>query len=210
MSMQTTVFVQSYPPLPFDRSAILRYAGARESTPELNALLDECLVEAEKAFVGKICYCQMPISFADGVTDLAFTKTTSKDLARNLAGCDRAVVFAATVGIGIDRLIAKYTSLSPAKALLLQAIGTERIESLCDRFNEEIREKAKAEACNTRPRFSPGYGDLPLSLQQDVFSLLGCSAKIGLSLNQSLLMSPTKSVTAIIGLIPDSTTRRTL
>ena len=51
-----------------------------------------------------------------------------------------------------------------------------------------------------RPRFSPGYGDLPLELQKDVFRVLDCPRKIGLSLNESLLMSPSKSVTAIIGI----------
>lgn len=51
----------------------------------------------------------------------------------------------------------------------------------------------------TRPRFSPGYGDLPINMQKDIFAALDCPRKIGLSLNESLLMSPSKSVTAIIG-----------
>ena len=42
----------------------------------------------------------------------------------------------------------------------------------------------------TRPRFSPGYGDLPLTVQKDFFRVLDCTRKIGLSLNDSLLMSP--------------------
>ena len=51
-----------------------------------------------------------------------------------------------------------------------------------------------------RPRFSPGYGDLPLALQADVFWALDCTSKIGVSLSESLIMSPQKSVTAIIGI----------
>jgi hypothetical protein len=74
----------------------------------------------------------------------------------------------------------------------LGAIGTERIESLCDAFCNEF-EKATH-------RVSAGYGDLPLEIQPQIFALLDCSRKIGLTLNQSLVMSPTKSVTAIFGL----------
>jgi cobalamin-dependent methionine synthase I len=51
-----------------------------------------------------------------------------------------------------------------------------------------------------RPRFSPGYGDLPLELQTNLFKVLDCQHFIGLTLNDSMLMSPSKSVTAIVGL----------
>ena len=86
---------------------------------------------------------------------------------------------------------------------MLQAVGAERIEALCDLFNGEITEKKRAEGLYTRPRFSPGYGDLPLELQKDIFDVLDCPRQIGLTLNQSLLMSPSKSVTAIIGVGAD-------
>ena len=51
-----------------------------------------------------------------------------------------------------------------------------------------------------KPRFSPGYGDVPLEIQKDIVMLLDCAKRIGVSLNDSLLMSPSKSVTAFIGL----------
>ena len=81
--------------------------------------------------------------------------------------------------------------------MFFQAIGAERIESLCDAFCAE----REAEGLRLRPRFSPGYGDLPLELQRDLFRGLDCSRKIGLTLNESLLMSPSKSVTAIAGIV---------
>ena len=126
----------------------------------------------------------------------------SNDLNKNLIGCDRIIVFAATIGIEIDRLISKYGRLSPAKALCFQAIGAERIESLCETFNNDMRERCAREGSQVRPRFSPGYGDFPLEAQKDIFRVLDCYRKIGLSLNDSLLMSPSKSVTALIGIKP--------
>ena len=120
--------------------------------------------------------------------DLGFTVTHSRDLQKNLKGCCRIILFGATVGLELDRLIARYGRLSPSKALCFQAIGAERIESLCNAFNDEIDEIFREQGMYTRPRFSPGYGDLPINMQKDIFAALDCPRKIGLSLNESLLI----------------------
>ena len=110
------------------------------------------------------------------------------------------VIFGATVGLEADRLIKRYSRLDTARAVMLQAIGAERIEALCDAFCADIEENVAERGLFTRPRFSPGYGDLPLEIQRDFVRVLDCRRKIGVTLNESLLMSPSKSVTAIIGL----------
>ena len=91
----------------------------------------------------------------------------------------------------------KYSKISPSKALMFQALGAERIESLCDTFCNDMNNEL---GVRLKPRFSAGYGDLPLEVQKDIFRVLDCPRKIGLTLNDSLLMSPTKSVTAIVGI----------
>lgn len=187
---------------PADRQEILRYAGTREETPELSGLLNEVLTEAEPVLTGKVCWMEYPIRQEDAFLDLGFARVDSAALKRTLSGCDQIILFAATVGLGLDRLIIRYGHVSPAKALLLQALGAERIEALCNTFCETVRQEAHTAGLKTTPRFSPGYGDVSLSLQSDIFRVLDCSRKIGLTLNDSYLMSPTKSVTAIIGLGP--------
>lgn len=187
--MKTAVYTKTYTPPPFNRQEILRYAGVGEEAPEIAAVLDSCMEEIAPQLVYKVCWCELPVEAADSFGP-------SKDLARRLRGCDTLVVFAATVGMAVDRLIARYGKVSPVKALLFQAIGAERIESLCDAFEEDIRgQKPKA-----APRFSPGYGDIPLDVQRRIFQILEPSRSIGVTLNESLLMSPSKSVTAIIGI----------
>ena len=109
---------------------------------------------------------------------------------------------AATVGLELDRLIARAQSGAPARALLLQAIGAERIEALADAVAADARADAARRGLAVRPRFSPGYGDLPLALQREIFAALDCPRRIGLTLGGSLLMTPTKSVTALIGAGP--------
>ena len=203
-----TVCAKTYPAPAFDRREILRYAGVRGEAPELEALAEQCIAESDGKLSYKVCWREFPVRRREGVLDLGFAETSSDSLARNLAGCDSVVLFAATVGLGMDRQIARYSALSPARAVLLQALGTERIEALCDAFNEEITREQAAMGRETRPRFSPGYGDLPLEIQKRVFAVLDCPRMIGLSLNENLMMSPSKSVTALIGVTGDGEERK--
>lgn len=193
-------------------SEFLRYAGIKKTpvqkegdavlTDAVEEAAGECIREAMPLLSYKVSYRRFPINIGEDEFSMPFDIMGSKDILKNLSGCDEVVIFAATIGVGIDRLIRKYNHLSPSKALLMQALGAERIEALCDLFNSEI--EAEASLCGKRlkPRYSPGYGDLPLEVQRSFFSLLDCTRRIGVTLNESLLMSPSKSVTAIIGIRP--------
>ncbi|MBQ6719096.1 MAG: Vitamin B12 dependent methionine synthase activation subunit [Oscillospiraceae bacterium] len=198
--MMHTIYTGTFSVPPVQKAEILRYAGAREATPELSALLEEALAEAAPCLTYRVCWQKLPIIQNGTGLDLTFARTQSEALRRHLQGCSHIILFGATVGIGLDRLIARYGKTAPAKALLLQAIGAERIEALCNAFSKKIKQDAAPEGLCTTSRFSPGYGDLPLELQRDIFRSLNCSGKIGLTLNESLMMSPSKSVTAIIGI----------
>lgn len=199
--MNLSIITKTYNEPSFCEKEILRYAGCKSFEEELLQPLRTCIKEVQGRLTYKVCYRELPVVVTDTTCRLGDWCIESEHLARNLRGCNSVIIFGATIGVEIDRLIAKYGRISPSKALLLQAIGAERIEALCDVFCEDIaREKNMA----TRPRFSPGYGDLPLEMQKEFFRLLDCSKKIGLSLNDSLLMSPSKSVTAFLGLTDGS------
>lgn len=171
---------------PFDKREILRYAGVQgEADEKTLALLQECLQACEGAFSYRACYLTLSKTELFALLPLA---KESLAFAKFLDGKDEAVLFAATVGLGVDRLIHRYASVSPVKALLFQAIGAERIETLCEAFCKEL---------GLKKRFSPGYADLALETQRGIFAALGCEKRLGISLTDSLLMTPTKSVTAI-------------
>lgn len=189
--MSGIIYRKTYPQPPVCRREILRYAGCRQGDEELERLLDACLEEALPRLRYQVCW-----RFLNAEEQETFLRQ-SRLLEKNLSGCREVVLLASTVGVELDRLIARYSHLSPTKALLVQAIGAERIEALCDRFCADL---AAQRALTARPRFSPGYGDLPLQAQQQIFALLDCPRTIGLFLNESLLMSPSKSVTAFLGL----------
>ena len=193
--MLNGVYAKTYPPQPFDRREILRYAGCRSETEEISGALDECLRICADAFSYRVCYTVWTAKQCFEVFGCE-----SQTLNAHLDGCDYAVIFAGTVGLEIDRLIAKYASVALSKSVFLQAIGAERIESLCEVFCAELDKQAKAQGYTAGSRFSAGYGDFPLTAQQPIFEALDCARKIGLTLTDSLLMSPTKSVTAVVGL----------
>lgn len=208
MNQDNIVYVRKYNGndtaiFPVNKQEVWRYSGytgiAKNVDENINKLFDDIMKELENCFQFKVCYRRMPLKW-DGDMPVFPFPCESKDLARCLKGCSEVVVFAATIGLEIDRKIARYERFSPAKALLIHCYGAERIESLCDGFCNEIEQELLSEQLYCTNRFSPGYGDLPLELQRDLFTLLDCNRKIGVSLNESLLMSPSKSVTAIFGI----------
>ena len=163
-------------------------------------LVESVTKEAMPLLRYRVCWRDADLLHTEESVSFATLCTKSRDLCRNLQNCTRVLLFAATVGLELDRLIARYSKASPSRAVALQALGAERVESLCDAFLTDMKSFYQKEGLLMRPRFSPGYGDLPLCMQRDIFRLLDCPGKIGLSLNESLLMSPTKSVTAVVGL----------
>jgi hypothetical protein len=201
----TPVFRESYPAPPLDEREVLRYAGCREADGEMLALLRDCRALAEPLLTYRLCYCELPCSVTGETCALGGLRVRSASLASHLSGCHAAIAFAATVGLPLDRLIAREGRLSPARGVMLQALGAERIEALCDAFEEDTRARMRETGLLCRRRFSPGYGDLPLSFQADLFSLLACEKAIGLTLTGSGMMVPTKSVTALIGVATQET-----
>ena len=198
--MGNEVFVKVFEAPKIDRKEILRYARVGEETPTVKALLEECIAEAESSLSYKVAYREYPMNNGGDKVSLGFTECCSEFLVHGLGNCTKVLVFAATVGQKIDWLISRYEILSPAKAHMLDAIGTERVESLCDAFSAFIAKKEVKNGCRLHPRISPGYGDVPLEMQKDIFAVLDCPRRIGVSLGERLLMTPRKSVTALIGI----------
>lgn len=125
---------------------------------------------------------------------------TSKDLARNLARCSKIIIFASTIGPQVDSLIKKSSLIDSANGAIMQACGAMFIESYVDNLNKLIQTDSMQNGLKTHPRFSPGYGDVDLSVQKEFFRILPCTQRLGLTLMDSMIMAPEKSVTAFIGL----------
>ena len=118
-----TVFTRTYNAPTFDVQEILRYAGVRENGAEFDSLVSECIDEVKDKLTYRVCFTELDVRECDGTIYLGFLGTSSQAVKKHLELCDKAVLFGATVGIEIDRLIYKYSTLSPAKALIFQSIG---------------------------------------------------------------------------------------
>ena len=119
--------------------------------------------------------------------------------AKYLKDCKAAILVLATVGQSVDRLIASCSVCSLAQGLLADAAGSAAVEATLDVFCESI---AKQESL--KPRISPGYGDFPLSNQVVLIECLQGAKNLGVYLNDSMLMTPCKSVSALIGIRKDN------
>lgn len=177
---------------PEEVAVYLGYYSVR-TDENTNRLIAECTEEFLKAADFRACYVNVPV--IDGEIDLGFKKIGCSSLKKNLDGCDSAYIFAATTGIESHRLIERNAVISPLKGIVADCVGSAAIEAFCDKINLSFGN------CEfLRPRFSPGYGDMPLECQRDIVDFLETKKNIGMSLTESLMMIPVKSVTAIIGI----------
>lgn len=194
--IMNTVLLKTFSPPSIDRKEILRYAGVKSETDEMNNLLDDVLLSVKDKLTYNVCFTE--ISKTDGALSVEYLSERSNDLKKYFENCEYGIVFAATVGVQIDRETERYLKTEPSKAVMVNAVGTERVESLCDAFCAELSNSLSLKNLYIKPRVSAGYGDIPLELQKDIIALLDTPKKIGVSLSDSLLMIPSKSVTGFI------------
>ena len=195
-------------PVARDFSETARYLGYQKvSVPEeqTETLIKNAASELLEVIKPQAVYEQFDLSVeydeeaGTGEVTFADVCIPSKDLARNLRECNKVVIFASTLGAQCDQEIRRAQIKDPVKAAVLQATGAMYIEKCVDLLNEKIRIEFEEQGYKVRPRFSPGYGDVSLEVQKNFFRLLPCQ-RIGLTLMDTLIMSPEKSVTAFIGI----------
>ncbi len=191
-----------------NRKEVLRYLGCKgqECTKDVLDLIESCVQEVEAAaepkhVMRRLAICveesQVQVYEAEGKSLLTLH---SRSLSVNLSGCKEAVFFAATLGLGVDRLLQKYLKIQMSKAVVVQAVAAAMIEDYCDRCQASLEACCMEEGLEVRPRYSPGYGDLALTVQQDFLQILNAQKTVGIMLTEGDIMLPEKSVTALMGL----------
>ena len=160
-----------------------------------HSVVDVCIEEFNKVVDYRYVYnCVSVVFKGDHVCNLGFGDIASKNLCDVLRGCKNALILAITTGIGVDRLLNRLSVTSAAKHFITDAVASAAAESFCDYMDDMLRIDV-----DKPHRFSPGYGDLPLEIQPDLLGVLNASKNAGITINNSLLMTPVKSITAIMG-----------
>ncbi len=185
-----------------NKEEAMRYMGIGNTEPSeiINKIIDKCEAELLDVIHPLYTYSVFDINVSDDCIELKNTsvKLTGNAVKNHLRGCSGAVLFAATLGIEADKLIKRKQITDITSALAADALASAAIEQVCNMAEENIA--AALAPVNMTWRFSPGYGDLPLSLQPTFLSVLNAQKRIGLTVTDSLIMLPSKSVTAVIGL----------
>ena len=159
----------------------VRYMGMGNNKPDERTalLIDECEKELLKVIEPKFVYRVFDVAHKENGVEVIGTPLFlgGNDICRHLEGCSKCVLFAATISSGVDRRLRAYEAEDMAKAM-----------------------KEKLSGYNQTWRFSPGYGDLPISVQRVFLDVLNAQKFIGLNATENNILTPRKSVTAIIGL----------
>jgi hypothetical protein len=187
-----------------DERETLRYAGLRPGAELPPALVkktgEEALIYAEPAGVWEL-FDYDPPWLKKG--DVAY-QPAGAQLCRHLRGARRVALLAATVGEALEERVNElFAAGAYSGAVLLDAAATAAVEQAADGICACIGAAAQKEGLRAGVRFSPGYGDWPLSEQPQLLRLTGASA-IGLTVTSSLMLKPRKSITAALGLKPPS------
>ena len=162
--------------------------------------LEKCRKNLLKAAECRTAWVKVPVDFPEeGVCLLGDMKIQSRDLSKNLKGCREVVLMGVTLGIGVDRLLQRLSRVSLADHFITDGLASALAESLCDALDQKIR-KELGEGLRFHPRYSPGYGDCSIEVQRPLLQRLQAGTTLGITLNDSYLMTPVKSITAIMGI----------
>jgi hypothetical protein len=187
-----------------DRKEALRYMGYRgqKIDESLQNLLDDCIDEvmdiSKQSFIYEIFDIE---SREEGLCLKGSTLVLRGEaIHAHLLKAEKCAVMAVTLGLEADRRIAFYSKTNLTKSLVFDACAAAAVESLCDMVQSEIAAKAASMGLEITSRYSPGYGDFSIDIQKEIAKVLKTYEKIGLSVNESSIMIPRKSVTAVIGI----------
>ncbi len=194
--------------LQLNRREILRYLGCTAPSPPASmtqAVERGCAHVLDTIRPKSVWRCFPLQGSRVGETAL---ELQGEDIRRHLAGCSQAVLMAVTLGSDIERLLMRWEVRDLAFATVLDACASEAVEAVCNDLEAALRTRFASDGLHLTGRFSPGYGDLPLSHQRELCELLDAQRRIGLTLSPTGLMIPRKSVTAVLGLSRRAVSRR--
>ncbi|OCN05644.1 hypothetical protein A4S06_08000 [Erysipelotrichaceae bacterium MTC7] len=180
------------------KETALKYMGYtnQELDEGFLELLDACVEEVKEVAHFKATYVinevEKPFTLKKYGIEIA-----SQDLIQALDTCQEVAIVACTLGMAIDQRIRYYNATDMQKAIVFDAVASAYVEYCCNRYEDEVF------GVHHSYRYAPGYGDIPLALNQDIYKLMNLHKKLGLSLDASSLFVPMKSMTGFVGLQMD-------
>jgi len=180
------------------KDEVLRYLGYRGQSIDdnLKMQIESCIKAVKDCAKARLTYRVLPVkdSKIEGL-DLQ-----GNDIRKLLEGCHLAIAMAATLGPEAEALLRRTEVTNMADAVIMDSAQSSAIENVCDNFESDVRLEYRKQGLYLTDRYSPGYGDLPLTSQKTIAELLVAEKRIGLTVTENMIMIPRKSVTCIIGI----------
>ncbi|MBP3883847.1 MAG: hypothetical protein J6D54_02760, partial [Olsenella sp.] len=202
--------IEGYRIQKIDRAEVLRYLGHtnQELGEELDARLDDaivrCLELARPRAVTAIFDVGERATLPGGMPVIHLLgcslKLVGNSMRKHMSGATKVGVMAVTIGMAVERELRRLSLTNGLDQALFDAAATTLVERAADAAEATIVARAHELGLFTNARFSPGYGDMPLETQPTLLDTLDARRRLGITLSPSLLMTPTKSITAVVGL----------
>jgi hypothetical protein len=187
-----------------DRTEALRYLGyaGQEVDAAFDARLDGVIERCEQVSNPGWMYRVFPVvEEQDGLHLMGTTLVLQgSDIRKHLQGARECAVMAATAGLGNERELQRLSQLNGLDGMMFDAASSALVEAVADACNAAIVAEGRSGGLYAKWRFSPGYGDFPLDIQPAVVRVLEADRRIGITVTESLLLLPSKSITAFVGL----------
>lgn len=181
----------------------VRYLGYKKGQIDTKTLklVEDVFCELDKVVKPRSLYRTFVLTWKeDDIIQVGAMEIHSKNLAKNLKCCRQVILLCGTLGVEVDYLLKRYSYTEMARTVVIQSCAAATLEEYLDVQQEKIRTEMEKEGLYLRPRFSPGYGDFSILHQKEILAMTEAAKKIGLTMTDSSMLTPTKSVTALIGL----------
>lgn len=121
-------------------------------------------------------------------------------IARHVGTAPAVLLLAVTLGFACERLLRQTACVNAVQGLMADACASSMVENAAEVFSNTLAYEVASQGFTCGKRFSPGYGDFPLSVQPAFLEALGATKTLGIQVTPGDLMVPTKSITAVIPL----------
>ena len=187
-----------------DLNEVLRYLGYKN-----NMTVDKDLIQRTEE-IAQMCKNEVSPLYTYAFFDIEKGESIKvsgtdillcgADIRKHLENSERCALLSSTLGSVAEQKLLFWQKKSMTDAIIFDACCDSLIENVTDRAEEEIRNLAENEGYKLTTRYSPGYGDLALDIQKNILSVLSADKRIGLSVTETNILLPRKSITAVIGL----------
>ncbi len=202
MNKDSTAFKPNVADLVFDRSEIIRMLGYQKECPDyIRQAMDTIWNQAPSHITASCGYRRYRATIRrDRFACEGISFECGPLITRHLKGCTEIAIFVSTLGLEFDRWVKGFFEKEdPLPGYIANTLGSVLVEAVADWLQERLEENIAPEGLSRSNRVSPGYCQWNVNEQHKLFSLLP-KQFCDITLMESALMIPIKSVTGVIGL----------